>query len=446
MKLWSKEHDALLNALRAGAIIPTLYRRLSLERFTPTDAEVRQLRDWAVALREDEAAWRIIDDALPHAAAWPEAWRRATAAGFGPRTDHHHALLFGEFTARFIAADDLESASWTWRECIAAWTRLFSSSYPQELFETVAPDLAREEPELLASILDPLVEARATELRSAVGLDSPRELPRLDRRRLRFSLRALAQLGAPQSADASPCLRRLEERAHEARVATDLAVLDRFAELGESVDLSEASGEALTGRFRWIADYYAIAQVTERAAVDVVNEAVETCWGLRRVGRDSIPEFDEILLATRSFNEELERRLLSFQSAFGHNGVCADFLVFLGERETVEEEKKALFRRGLQVCPGHRNSAMLLAWELVGDAQRVLVQLALFPALVARAGPPKRRARELVEHAWALCDEAASIYAFDEKLPEVRENVRKEAARLNVPLPDPDEPPVDADG
>lgn len=440
MRHWTRDHAALLNALRAQTVVPTLYRRLALERFTPGDAEVRRLRDWASSLREDPA-WDVLEGVLDRPAAWPAAWKDAVEAGFSPRTDHHHALLFGDFCERFVAASDYTAARWTWRQSIAAWSRVFSSDYPGALFDDVAPRLSEDGPdrdEMLQTMLDPLLDERVRDLREASGLAAPTDQPSLDRPRLRFGWQALGYVmeTSARTDDRWGTFARTGRVAEERRQAVSSEVVRRFEALGEEVDLSEAQGEALLGRFRWFADYFDTVGFTESAVTSIVSEVVDTCWALRRIGRDERPEFAMLIRIGAPFNEDLRRRLRTFESAFGHNSRCADFLVFQGEEASDHERRRAIFETGLQVCPGHRNSAMLLSYESLHDARVLLAQTSLTPAVVAMIPGTSRRVDEAVRQAWEKCAEAEEIYPYNETLPEVRDEVLAEADRLGIDLPE----------
>ena len=440
MRRWTREHDALLNALQAASIVPTLYRRMSLERYTPDADEVRRLRDWATSLRSDPA-WEVLEPVAESPAAWPDVWQAAVDRGFSPRTDHHNALLLARFCDRFLQARDYEGASWAWRQAVASWARVFRSPYPGELFDAVAPNLgedgAETRGELLRTMLDDLVASRVDNLRQAAGLTDRSELPTIDRRLLRFAHRALKQLaGISDAEDPYATLRHLAGVATTGIGQVNAEILRRFEALGKDTDLSAATGDAVVRRFRWAATYFEIVGLTEGAVTTVVSAAVETCWTMRKLDRDERPEFGELLDVVQPLNRNLAERLRSFESAFGHNSQCADFLVFLGERERDSARKLDIFREGLAVCPGHRNSAMLAAWELVNEVRVILLQTALTPPLVSRVAGPPRSIEESLQRAWALCNEAERIYAFHEELPGLREKVSIEAERHRVSLPD----------
>ncbi len=431
MKQWTRHHQALLEATRASAIIPPLYARLSLERFHPADDEIRRLRDWATSLRGDPG-WTVLRAALDVPAAWPQAWTEAVDAGFSPRTDHHHALLFGEFADRFVEASDYEAATLAWRRSVRAWERVFRSGYADELFEIVGGELASREPHLLAEMLGPLVRPRTEELRRAAGLHPERQHPEVDARLARFALGALRVLSG---ASGHPALEHAAGLARNSIATVAVEVVRRFEQLGEDHDLSTVSGAEVLARYAWIDDYFRIADLTEGASIAVVTAATDEGWALRRLGRDDDPFFDDIFVRAARFNDDLEERLRSFESAFGQNSKCADFLVFVGEVERNLEDRKATFRRGLTVCPGHRNSAMLLAHVLVREAEATVAQSALTPALVTKSSLAKERVGVQLREAWEKLREAESVYAFDEALPDVKRQVSEEANRLGVDLP-----------
>lgn len=437
MKYWSREHGALLAALRASAVVPPLVRRLSLERVSPDDAEIRRLRGWASSLRADPG-WAAIASVIETPTAWPRAWDDAVAAGFSPESDHHHALLFGRFCERFVAAADFEGASWTWRQGIDAWARVFATDYPVRLFDDLAPRLSEDGPgrdELLRTMLDTLLDPRVTDLQEAAGAAKPAAVPDIERRRLRFAWRAL-QRARTIDTDRDPhgTLGRLSQRASEACSSATTAVLTRFEKLVEELDLSVAADATLLGPFQWVAAYVEIVGYSEAAVTTVISSIVDTCWALRRVGRDNIPEFATLLRLGAPFNSNLFDRLTNLDSAFGHNSRCADFLVFAGEQKKESAARRTTFEAGLKVCPGHRNSAMLLSYEVLGEARRVLSQAALTPAVASLVPGTSRRVDELVRRAADLLDEVEQIYPYNEALPDVRKTLDNEARRLHVEL------------
>lgn len=436
MSRWTREHQALLTALRANAVVPPLVRRLSLERVSPDDTEIRRLRGWASALRADPG-WEVLRHVTESPDAWPAIWDDAVAAGFSPASDHHHALLFGRFCERFVAAQDWEGASWTWRQGVDAWVRVFSTDYPAQLFEDLRPKLSDEgagRDEMLRGMLDGLLEPRSVELREAAGLGRP-GAPAIERRRLRFAWRALQHVGAIGDGVDDPfgTIARLRGQADEARNVVGAEVLGRFKKAVGEIDLSEATGDDLLGPFRWVASYFELTGYSESAVTAVVSTIVETCWGLRRVGRDERSEFAQLLELGKPFNENLFDRLTSFESAFGHNSRCADFLVFIGENQT-GAPRRATFEAGLQVCPGHRNSAMLLSHEMIREASKLITQVAVSPTLAGKVPGTRNRLADLLRSANALLDEAEETYAYNESLPDARDSLETELRRLDVQL------------
>src|SRR5699024_361778 len=128
-----KAHRALRTALCAEKLVPALICELSRHRCRARKADPRELRDWILSLQNDPG-WAGIapylqDPASQTGASWPTVWSQAVAAGWAPRTDHHHALLFARFCRELIVAQDFEVARYCWRECLAAWLRVFDSEY-----------------------------------------------------------------------------------------------------------------------------------------------------------------------------------------------------------------------------------------------------------------------------------------------------------------------------
>ncbi len=437
MSVWAREHRALHGALRANAIVPPLVRRLSLERVSPDDDEIRRLRGWASTLRADPG-WAAIEPVIDNPEAWPRAWEAAVAAGFSAASDHHHALLFGRFCEGFAHARDWDGAAWTWNQSVDAWARVFASDYPGTLFDDIAPKLSDEGPDraqMLREMLDGLIDDRRADLREAAGLARPGDAPQVESRRLRFAWRALQQLAtvATDRADPHGTLRRLQQLAQQACASVNAELVGRFEKSVTEIDLSAATGDALLGPFRWVSEYFTAVGFTELAVTTMISAVVETCWSLRRLGRDESADFAALIDVARPFNRDLFARLVSFDSAFGHNSRCADFLVFVGENQT-GPARRVTFEAGLEVCPGHRNSAMLLSYEDLGEARKIIAQVALTPALAARVPNTQRRVQSLLADAQRLLDKADDTYPYNEALPDARESLATELRRLNVTL------------
>ena len=458
MKLWTRHHEALLGALRAEQLIPRLYRRLSLERYEADEDELRRLVDWPGVLLE-EPAWAFLEPVLDQPDAWPAAWHQATERGFGPLADHHHALLFGRLTDRFLRDEEYEHALWSWTECISAWRRVLGSAYPGRLLEDLIEDAEALEPEALAArravvteLLDELVDARASELVESLGLAEGQDLGQarpeggIDRRAARLAWSALALVGEliPQGLegpeDPFGALRRARSRARQARDQARARAVTRFQARCEQVEWAEAPAPQILAPFEWVTEAFELLGVTDHAATTVVTKTVETGWKLRHMGRDDEDDLLARLVATAApFNDELCGRLEGGET-FGHNSKCADFLVFQGEPLTDHGARRALFERALAICPGHRNASMLMSYEHLQQANELIGQLRMIPAS-SRHVPGNSRPRRLTEQAWAAVERARQAYPFNEDLESYQSRVRAQADRLGVELPDEQESP-----
>ena len=435
---FGRAHRAALAALRANSVVPTLVRRFSLERLEANEDDIRRLRAWPAALKADPG-WAVIASSIDNATDWPAVWDDAIAAGFSPKSDHHHALLFAAIAQRTAAEDDFEVARWAFDQSVIAWSRVFGTEYPALLFDALAPKLSSDGPdreELLRCLLEEIVANLHAPLQDAAAMRTA-NAGDVERRRLQYLWGCLRTLHClPTDNDPHRTIATIATAAADEQLALSNEVLQRFSERVEALDLSADSGDALTGPYRWVSSVFAATEYSEAAVTQVVTSVVETCWGLRRMGRDEIPEFHLLLDLGTPFNEDLRDRLLRMDSAFGHNGKCADFLVFLGERHSTSQERRAIYRSGLEVCPGHRNSAMLLSYELLADARKLLNQTSVAPGIVGRLPAAADKIRGTLLQAHAIVEEANEIYPYNEQLPQIRESLRKDAERLNVELPD----------
>lgn len=445
MKLWTSQHAALLLALRAERLIPKLFKRLSLERYEATEADLRRLSEWPSELAR-QPGWALIEPVLDEPGAWPDAWERAREAGFSPTCDHHHALLFSRLTSSFVRDHEYEHARWAWREAIEAWRRVMASGYPRELLddlidqrEDTSPELERAREHVITTLLDPLFDEHIDRLRAALGLGNDK-LGALDRRVARFSWSALGQArkslrdDALLGQDLFGTLAHARQRATSARVQIAVEAVERFKKLAEQLDASETPGPELLGPFEWAAQTFELIGHTEYASTTIVTQAVQFAWRLRKVGRDEEAEFFRLFDIVEPFNKDLYARL-ERHDTFGHNSKCADFIVFRGEPLLEHRERRALFERALAICPGHRNASMLMSYEHLHEANQAIGQAQLILAPM-RHIPGNDKPSQLINKAWEALDRARAVFPTNEKIPDYEQRIRDEATRLRVDLPE----------
>jgi hypothetical protein len=448
LRAFGPQHAALLEALRGERVVPSLLRRVSLERCAASDQEVVRLTDWPTALRESPEAWAELEPALEDPEAWPDAWERARALGFTPRADHHHALLFARLTDTLIARQEHETARYTWRECLRSWCALLSTDYARELVgELVEPGRVDEVgAEVVSALLAPLPEARAGALSMTLRLDDehipPGEAP--DRRLARLHWQALEAVGevAGDADGAWGALASLRRAAAEAKQRVVEGAVARFEGALEALDLTQVDSDTLRAPFEWLAELFALLGHHEASSITAVRSVVETGWKLRKVGRDEEGDFERLLELMQPFNEDLCARHLAGTS-FGHNSKCADYLTFQAEFTSDAPPKRALLEGALAVCPGHRNASMLMSYAHLNRANVLMNMTKLYPG-VAGALPGGGRIESLVREAWAELEAATRTWPHNESVDGYRATVIKEAERFGVDLGGHDEAGGDA--
>ncbi|MFW5967463.1 MAG: hypothetical protein ACOCV2_08095 [Persicimonas sp.] len=431
MSQFTRQHRALLNALVAEDLVPRLIARLSLERVDARPGEARKLRDWVRSLRNDPA-WPLLEAQLDRPGAWPEVWVRAKKAGFSPRTDHHHALLFERICDELVEAHDLEVARFCWRECNEAWLRVFDSDYAENLLDKLSTNDAVEP----AKLMHRLAEARLDELQEALRLDRPGAPTEFDRRRVRFGWGALDFLVERLEASAveHPVLDGLLEHTKAARESLVDEIATRFESSVESLDLSEARDDEIAHPFEWVSEVFTILPKSPSVAARIVGVGVETGWTLRKLERDGGEALmGRLLRLTEGFNDRLEEALHA-GDAFGHNAACADYLVFLGERSDRNAARESYFERALSVCPGHRNASMMLSYEKLRKVSGLLTRMRLAPAALRVIPGATVRLDSALRRAASLVDDAEELFPSNDEIPEFRREIEAEADRLGADI------------
>lgn len=442
MSALNGQQQKLLSALRAANLIPKLYARLTLERYSASDEELRRMASWPDTLRQDPG-WELLRLSLDEPRAWPSVWHQAVERGFSPTSDHHHALLFERLSARFAQDQDFEGALWAFNECVGAWRRVMSTSYLTSLIKDLIPE-ADEATRLahmksLTDLLDPLVDERVAQLKHAMRLDDVElnaqdgakpPTQQLDRRMIRFAWSALEMtqliLNQPGQ-DPLGALARLSRRAQDKQTALRAEATTRFRRMIEALDLSQARDAVLVAPFDWAKQAFELIGIDLMTSVEVVEQAVELGWSLRRLGRDDDEDFKLMLRLAEPFNEHLAHHM-DTPEALGHNSKCADFLVFQGELLSDRAQRRQVFERGVKLCPGHRNSLMLLSHEQLHEANLHLGQSKVRDLTGAK------HAGQQLKLAWSAYKQAEQTYPHNKDLEKTRQRIEEAAKQANIKL------------
>ncbi|AWV88407.1 hypothetical protein DN745_03215 [Bradymonas sediminis] len=431
----------LLAALRAKTLVPTLIHCLSRGRSKARKDDPRILRDWVESIVTDPG-WQVIGprvEALAEdpkksgtrlAADWLQLWSKAVAAGWSPRTDHHHALLFGRFCDEAVAAKDFESAEYFWTESVAAWLRVLSSDYLDAWLKGMGATKAQTREQLL----EPIIAARAAQLRSGLSLENAANPTAVDLQKTRFAWQALTHLAAQIKASGSeePALIGLGDAVARDLGDTQAALLRQFARMIDALDLSAPNIDALLAPFNWADAIFEILPIDASVAARVSDAAVDIGWKLRKLGPDELDKWMKRLLsAARPFNDALEAFILDGQ-AFGQNSTCADFLVFRGEHRSRSKGRDAFFERAIKVCPGHRNASMMLSYEKLLNLSDLLLRVRMVPSAITMLPGTATRVETAIAEAWELLEQAESLYPSNDKIDEYRQQLAHEAKRLGT--------------
>ena len=438
----------LLEALRAGHVVPKLWRRLSFERYEATATEIEILRDWPQSLMFHQACWRTIEAVLDTPEAWPHAWHQAAMEGWPAQSHHHHALLFWEFTARFLHDKEYEHAAWSWEQTLYAWEGFLGDrTYVTELLCALVdvPEkksaVAEEFGPVVRELPLPMIHTLLKRLRESAGLDRPGGIRAgVDKRALRFTWWALGEVSRWKGAGAGDpfgALSRAAEQADAGRTRVAQDVVERWVTAVEAMDLSEVTQAQAALPFELLHTTAEVVGIDAASAIKVVEKVVEVGWKLEKLGRAGAGGvLDDVVGSTRVFNDALEGHIAS-GAAFGHQAKCADFLVFEGDLSKDRAVRFALFARALEVCPGHRNAALLLGHEHLQQVAGMGGQAEAMGALGLMLPRSRDRLRDLVKQMHHHLEQAWAVYPFDEDFGTYALKVNRLAQKLEMQLPAP---------
>jgi hypothetical protein len=432
MSKWTPRHQALVDALRADKVGPTLYASLA-DDAARDDVSKAALRDWVTSMRGD-TGWAAIEHVFDKPNAFPSAWDRATELGWSGRTDHHNALFFEEFALEHLRLGNIERAEWAWHHCLEAWSRCAASDYYRELLDQLG---AGADASVIAQanrrVLEPPAQALADALRDALAVESGvRE--QVDAQRA-DDITALVRQLADREPDApnSPLQHGAAAMREQLR-GMIRELLSAFERAVESLDPVEDSRAEILAPFERLREQFIALDIDDQTAVSVVDTTVSTIWKVRKLDRpDEDDLFGDMLDATRPFAEQLIQALFEGRS-MGRQSLAADYLVFRGEQLDATDEREYIFERALEVCPGHRNASMMLSYVRLRQAHEIIASLSLVPGPLGKLPRAGERLEASVRSAHAYVEDAARVFPTNEELPEYRSDVRALADRLGVEL------------
>jgi hypothetical protein len=374
----------------------------------PSGTQAAQLGGLLDLLQRDrdfkEAATSLLDGSARWASLWPDVLARLPAQG------HHHLALLD----LRLGWDALDSDP-------AAATRSFLSALGH--FKVVCGDLDYQRQfahacgraegidaaQLAGWILEPHVAALLEAVAEPASFDARRAAPHWT-----VLERAGTRLGGQAAALTRTSMARVVE-----------AALAQAVEAAGQVEPLSASDVEMTAPITVLRDLTAGIGMQEELSIWGLERAVEWAWPLYKTR--ALDRLGALMSAVRPFGMHVEEMLLRSDGAFGRQSLCADFLLFLADNAPFEEQE-GLFRRGLAVCPGHRNSRLMLSYHKLREAHAVLVKAEAPPGL-SEMMLGRRAFGETVTAARALVDEAEVLFAPNPKIPDYQRRVEKLEAR-----------------
>jgi hypothetical protein len=341
---------------------------------------------------------------------WPRLWSQIVTRL--PTEGHHHlALLYTR-----MGWDELEKdPSAATRHFVAAQERfgvvLDDETYLDGFFITCGHPLP-EEPsaELLTRwILSSHGEAIVAVMKTPGTFDVRQAAPHW------HALSAAERkLGPHAAAEAGLWQDRIVNRA--------LEIVD---ELGQGIEPLEAKNEEMTLPFTSLRRITTGIGLHEALSTWALERAVRWAWPLYKTR--ALDRLGVLMGAVRPFGLHVEELLLREEGAFGRQSICADFLLFLADNAEFEEEE-ALFRRGLAVCPEHRNSRLMLSYHILRHANDSLTKAEDAKSHFLRN---EAHQRECLSAATVLVDDAESLFPTNPKIEDYRRRIAEVSAQLS---------------
>lgn len=428
---------SLKNAWRLSAalLLPRLLQQLKGDALSPRDdpALIADLLD----ILRDDPGFDALGQALLETdgrargarflALWPEMRQRLSARG------HHHLALLnlrwgwealGE-APKSLDASALRGVTRRWQQALRHFAPTLADP---DFLNTLAIDVgAAEHAEGSAEqVVQWLFEPHGDALIKALEEPGAQPAPLL-----KVHWQTLADGPALLAAD-------LADGALKQRVlaTTDLwrrRVIDRALSMADEqaqpVEATDDDRAALLRPFdtlRWVTD---ILGPHEDLSVWALDKAVVWAWPLYKTKAET--RLKDLLDASKPFATHVESLLQRHAGAFGRQGVLADHILFMADFHPAEEQA-AMFRRAMTICPGHRNSRLMLSYHQVNLARRALLKAEANDPLKVLTNIGKLAAREAIAEAEAHLDEAEELFPDNERLAEYRQKVAALRERFKV--------------
>lgn len=233
--------------------------------------------------------------------------------------------------------------------------------------------------------------------------------------------RALKGVGVADDAAA-----RLKAAAVEQERRVIHHVLHLARQLAADLEPSAVEPALLARPFDFVTRLTDVIGPREELTVWVIDQCVEWSWPLYK--SDDSARLRVLIETVEPFGLHLERLLRSNSGAFGRQSKCATYLLFLADFRSGDAEEQ-LLERALRVCPGHRNSRLMISYNRLKKANAELIRIEHASPVARLVGSDAEQERHL-SRAEALIDEAAELFPGNEKLDGYRERLAKAREKL----------------
>lgn len=196
--------------------------------------------------------------------------------------------------------------------------------------------------------------------------------------------------------------------------------------LAAEVDPVDATVDDLRRPFYHAQRFVNLAGMHELLTLWVIERAVQWAWPLYK-GKAQ-PRLEAIVTATRPFGTHLESMLLRGIGAFGRQALCADYLLFVADFASGDDEERIL-QRALKVCPGHRNARLMLSYQRLHDAHLQLIRIETREPLERYVPGLSHSIDDAFERAQAAIALAEELFPANERLPDYQARLAKARER-----------------
>ncbi len=405
-----------------AALLPLLLEAIKQEARSPRDRPERleDLLDLLQPLPGFLPLARALLDNTPDPARVQSALEPLLDA-LPPRGHHHLALLHLRWG--FEALDPAPALATPpppaqrARRAAERWTRahhhLARSLASPDLFVELthaagAPDQAAA---LQARAPDLFLDPHGHALLAAFAPDAPAEPSRAE-----AHWAILLHPAPPLAPAAARWRQRLVE--HAARTFTHLA---------SPLDPLQSDLDALRQPLWYAQRFTHVAGMAEPLTVAVIEQVVAWGWTLYKTRTED--KLRELTHAARPFSNHLESLLLRNEGAFGRQALCADLLLFVADFAPRDEQER-IFQRTLRICPGHRNSRLMLSYHHLQTANLHLNRLDAYDPIRAFTPGVQADLRQALQDAQDAIQRARDAFPENERLPDYDRRLRQAQEKL----------------